>query len=539
MEAFLSSPWGAASLVLGGLGLFLLGLDESAQAFRDQLGGKSREIFQRLSRSPFASFFLGTGLSALSQSSTAATSLAVGLVNAQILSLSGAVTVMMGASVGTTVVTFLLTADVARYAPLVLGLAVFGERLSTGTARRAARAIRGLALLLSGMFLIKLGVAPLTARVELRELLMTLGSSPELLGLVALLLTAVTQSSSLVVALALALLSKGLLPPEGALPVILGSHVGSSATVLLAGLGGRPQARALAWSTLLYKVTGAGAALLLAPLLQGFFATQTSPVPLRFALLQALILWGNAALLLPAASLLARVSQRIARFAARETPGTPRYLDEAALPFPHLALTLLSREMVRLANALEQYLTLVLFDRSRSRERAALREGLPLLAEACSDFLLALPPCADRRMETCREELFDDLRSLKQLADQLATRFGPRSDDMAEKFLGTDPELALWRNFASTLEDLVRYSLGTFVLGETDPSPLAQRLSREFDSQEQLLRAQLRGRQGERVTRETLGAWEWLDEASALARSARELSRRDAAQGLHTFTERS
>ncbi len=538
LEVFLASPWGALSLISGGLGLFLLGLDESTRAFREQWGGKSREVFQRLSSSTTASFFLGTGLSALSQSSTAATSLAVGLVNARILSLSGAVVVMMGASVGTTVVTFLLSVDVARYAPLLLGLAVFGERFTTGSCRRASRAARGLALLLTGMLLVKIGVEPLTARNDLRELFLAAGNSPWLLGLVALLLTAVTQSSSLVVALAMALLGKELLPLTGALPVILGSHVGSSATVLLAGLGGHPQARALAWSTLLYKLGGAGGALLLAPLLQGVFATLTSPVPLRFALLQALILWGNAGLLLPAAPLLARTSQRFARIFARESPGTPLYLDDAALPFPHLALALLSREMVRLANALEEYLTLVLFDRSRLREHAALQEGLPMLAEACADFLLALPPSADRSVEMSREELFDDLRSLRQLTAELTARFAPHCDALGDKLSGGGAEDRLWRDFAGTLLELVRDSLGAFVLGEPEASPLSQRLFQDFQLREHRLRARLQNPGEERVTRETLEAWEWLDAAATLARSARELLREQPPQEPHASTER-
>lgn len=539
MEAFLTSLSGAASLILGGLGLFLLGLDDSGRAFREQIGGRSRDLFQRFSQSPLAAFLLGTGLSAVSQSSTAATSLAVGLVNAGILSLSGAVVVMMGASAGTTVVTLLLSADVARYAPFVLGGAVLVERSCSGTAQRSARMVRGVALLLTGMLLIKLGVAPITARPDLRELLMAVGGSPGGLGLVALILTAVTQSSSLVVALAIALLGGGLLPPEAALPVILGSHVGSSATVLLAGLGARPQARALAWSTLLYKVAGAGAALPLAPLLHDVVRSLTPGISLRFALLQAMILWGNAALLFPAASLLARVSQQVARLTARESPGIPLYLDEAALPFPHLALALLSREMVRLANIVEQYLTLVLFDRTRERDRVALQEGLPLLAEACSDFLLALPPSTDRTMECAREELFDHLRSLSQLAAQLATGFGPRSDAVAEILLGPDPHHEPWRAFAFSLVELVRASLGTFVLGETEPSPLIERLVKDFDAREQEMRTQLRTPRESLVTRETLAVWEWLNEASALARSARELTEpNDMPEKIRTQAER-
>ncbi|HOU32301.1 MAG TPA: Na/Pi symporter [Synergistaceae bacterium] len=511
------------SLILGGLGLFLLGLDDSTRTFREEWGPRSRRLFGRMSRSTGASFLLGTVLSALSQSSTAATALTIGLVNAGVLSLAGAVVVMMGASVGPSLMTFLISVDVTSYAPLILGVAVFGERFTRGPFRQLSAVVRGLALILTGMALVKLGVVPLTARADLQELFAAAGSSPWLLGLGVLVVTAGTQSSSLVVALAMVLLSQGLLPPEGALPVVLGSHVGSSATVLLAGLGGRPQARALAWASLIYKIVGVGAALLLASPIQGVFASLTFPLPLRFALLQGIILWGNAALLLPLAPLLAQASQGVARLFARETPGTPLYLDDAALPFPSLALALLSREMVRLASALEQLLTLTLADRSRPRDRSALQEGLPSLAEACADFLLSIPSGADRGVEASREELFDSLRSLSQLTTQLVTRFAPRSDALGYRLTDEGPDGVPWKDFASALVELVRHSLGTFVLGEREPSPLARRSFQNFHVQENLLRARLRGSGEGRVTRETMEALEWVDEASSLARSAQEL----------------
>ena len=130
------------SLILGGLGLFLLGLDDSTRTFREEWGPRSRRLFGRMSRSTGASFLLGTVLSALSQSSTAATALTIGLVNAGVLSLAGAVVVMMGASVGPSLMTFLISVDVTSYAPLILGVAVFGERFTRGPFRQLSAVVR-------------------------------------------------------------------------------------------------------------------------------------------------------------------------------------------------------------------------------------------------------------------------------------------------------------------------------------------------------------------------------------------------------------
>lgn len=115
--------------VLGGLALFLFGVEQSSQFFRNNLGGESRELMGRFTRKKYQAFTIGVLLSALTQSSTIATSFAVGFVDVGLLSFAGSLIVMMGASLGGTFVSFLLSLNLFAFAPLLFGLSFFLGKL--------------------------------------------------------------------------------------------------------------------------------------------------------------------------------------------------------------------------------------------------------------------------------------------------------------------------------------------------------------------------------------------------------------------------
>ncbi|MCF7935527.1 MAG: Na/Pi symporter [Synergistales bacterium] len=524
--------------IAGGLGLFLHGLESSATSVRKSLGDGSRRIMAAFAGRKGLSFVVGIFLSALSQSSTAATSFTVGLVDVGILPLTSAIVVMMGASVGATFVTILLSLDIVRYAPLVLVLSVFAARTGRGRTRQIAQIAQGISLLLTGMFLISTGVDPLMADSRLQGSILALVSSPLLLGVAAFVLTSLIQSSSAVMALAIATVGTGTVPVAAVLPVVLGSHVGSSTTVLLAGLGTRRNARRLAWSTLLYKLGGALLLLPLLPLLPGLAGAVLPAPQTQVAGVHFLFVWGNALAFLPLVPLLDLLSRKIASLGGSIGLSEPRYIDDGLLVFPALALSLLSREMIRLGNHMEELLVLLLFRREETDRIERYRESVETLSAACSDYLLELrDPLEDPGLHREYASLAYTMTFVREMAAILTDRLARSATALDQGFADSPQAAPAWSRCADELVSVFRNALGAFALGE-------QKLaSQSCAARDRMLAAsgEIRGILTDNGalfdTAATMRGWELLSSSEELARAATEVAGGYTARHRGAITE--
>ncbi len=508
-------------LLLGGIGLFLHGLTYSTEAFRNILGKRTDTLLGSLLRYRGFSFVTGAFLSALAQSSTAATSFAVGLVSAGLLPLQSAIIVMIGASVGTTLVTFILALNVVQWAPLGLGISAFLLRSSRRNVRKWGALGLGISLILTGMLFIQQGVLPLSTSASIESLLLALGNHAALAGVAAFGITAVLQSSVPIIGLSMALVSSGLLPLETVFFLVLGSHAGTSVMVLFAGMGTKKHARTLAWSSFLYKIAGV---LLLLPLYrivpaQG--ARLFSSPPGSIAFIQSVLIWGNALALLPFTGILARGGAFFSRIFGREDPGEPLYLEFPPPPFPSLALSLLSKEMIRGANLMEECIFRTLRTPWASERLARITEGSGELMESCTEYLLALPPPLEENSETPEEyaSLAHGLSCMRELNHLILRNFLPQYENWRElsRESRNPSQKEEWNALAERLLPLIDESFGTFALGD---SRAGKRFLRGYEELMVLLEAlqtNLETNRGLFHTPENLRLWELLHTTRSMA----------------------
>lgn len=515
-------------LIAGGLGLFLHGLAFGGKALREGLGDAARLFRSRLGNSRGLSFALGMLLSLLTQSSTAATSIAVGLVNVGLLPLTSAVVTMIGASVGTTLVILVLSLDIVRFSPLLLLGAGLLSRFGRGPLARTGKVLMGFSLVLVGMLFLNQGVIPLSQAPLLHDLLVAGKNNPLLVALVAFFVTSLIQSNVPVLALTIALASTGILSLETALAVIVGAHVGSSSTVLLAGFGTRLNARVLARATFLYKLAGALLALPLgwtllkgARLMAGPAGEQVAWIQVFFAVLNALIF-------LPLVSPLTTLSRKLSGNHRPSAIGDPIYLDTSSASLPPLALALLSKEMIRLAGYLEE-LTFQclrcsgLEDRNRMKE---LQRGTVELTQDCLEYLLAIPaPGGTSRLNREYSSLSYSMAALRDLAQIVAERMVPiclNSETFSKPPMGERTED--WERFTSLLKDLVSESVGALAVGGTGLAERAQESYAHYSSVEKGVRSRLLSRGFDGDSRAEQNAWGFLSAANGLARACLELA---------------
>lgn len=239
--------------------LLLYGVSVMARGLESAAGGLLEKTMVSLTANPWRACLTGTVVTALVQSSTAVTVVTVGLVNAGLLTLSRAVGIVYGANLGTTmtaqILAYSLRLNIFLLGPylFLLGLPLF-ILLKKSPLRYLGKVTMGIGMLFSGLLLLNAGVPYLENNASLKSLFVYYGSIPFVGIVLGFVSTALVHSSSATVGIVMLLGMGGLLDLPAAIAIMLGDNVGTCVTAQLASLGGRIQARRVAWAHTLYNL---------------------------------------------------------------------------------------------------------------------------------------------------------------------------------------------------------------------------------------------------------------------------------------------
>ena len=255
--------------LLGGLALFLFGMDIMGKALEKQAGGHLQKILSKLTDNPLKGFFLGLCVTAIIQSSSATTVMVVGFVNSGIMELHQAIGIIMGSNVGTTVTSWLLSlsglqGDSIWIQMLKTHLFQPHSRLQSASCsiwarmrrkRASARSSSAFAILMTGMTTMSNAVEPLQGEAWFTNLFVRF-SNPILGVLVGALVTGIIQSSSASVGILQALSATGVITYGSAIPIIMGQNIGTCVTALISSVGANKNARRAAMVHLYFNIIG-------------------------------------------------------------------------------------------------------------------------------------------------------------------------------------------------------------------------------------------------------------------------------------------
>ena len=255
--------------LIGGLALFLYGMNAMGDGLAKVSGGKLEKILENLTSSPIKAVLLGAGVTAVIQSSSATTVMVVGFVNSGIMKLSQAVGVIMGANIGTTVTSWILSLTgiqsdnfiIRMFKPtsfspiLALIGVIFILFINDSKKKDVGTIFIGFAILMYGMDMMSSAVKPLAEVPEFTNLLLKF-STPLLGVLAGALLTAVIQSSSASVGILQALCLTGAVPFSAAIPIIMGQNIGTCITAILSAIGAKKNAKRAAAVHLYFNLIG-------------------------------------------------------------------------------------------------------------------------------------------------------------------------------------------------------------------------------------------------------------------------------------------
>ena len=258
-----------AIALIGGLALFLYGMNLLGEGLSKTSGGKLESILEKLTSNPIKGVLLGAGVTAVIQSSSATTVMVVGFVNSGIMKLHQAVGIIMGANIGTTATSWLLSLTgiqgdsffINMLKPMSFSpiLAIIGVIMIMFCKKEKkhdiGKILVGFAILMYGMEAMSSAVKPLADVPEFTHIL-TMFSNPVLGMLAGLVLTAIIQSSSASVGILQALCATGSVTFATALPIIMGQNIGTCVTAMISAIGAKKNAKRAALVHLYFNIIG-------------------------------------------------------------------------------------------------------------------------------------------------------------------------------------------------------------------------------------------------------------------------------------------
>ena len=359
---------------IGGLAMFIYGMNIMADGLQHAAGSKMKKILEVLTQNKLMGIALGALVTAIIQSSSATTVMVVGFVNAGLMNLTQAISVIMGANIGTTITGWLVSAgewakmfSPATLAPIAVMVGVIitlvGKRQQS---KDVAGIIIGFGILFIGMNTMSDAVYPLRESEVFRTAFVSMGSNPFLGILVGAGVTAIIQSSSASQGILLSLASAGLVPTNAAVFIIMGQNIGTCVTAILSSVGASKNAKCVGTMHLTFNIAGTIIFSILAMLLfarldpsygEGIInMTQISFIHTVFNV-------GTTVILMPFSGYIIKFAMKVNGLKAVETKSDEAelvHLDKRMMSTPSVAVEGAKLETIRMGRIARENLSLAL-----------------------------------------------------------------------------------------------------------------------------------------------------------------------------------
>jgi len=356
--------------LVGGLALFLLGMDVLTQALKQVAGDFMKTMLAKVTNNRFVGVATGAAVTAVIQSSSVTTVLLVGFISAGLMSTAQSVSIIMGANIGTTITAQVLAFKITEIAqPLIAGGLLVSMVAKHEDWRQYGLIVMGLGLVFFGMATMSDAMKPLRAFQPFLGFMVTLDHSA-LAALVGAAFTAVVQSSSATTGILIVMAGQGLISLEAAIALTLGANIGTCVTALLAAIGKPREAVRAALVHTIFNVAGviiwiglvselADLARMISPAYEGLAgsARSAAEMPRQIANVHTVFNITNTAIFIGFTTQFTRlVEWLVPDRNLEETAEAPRFIDDNLLDTPSIALDAARREIIRLGGSVHQML---------------------------------------------------------------------------------------------------------------------------------------------------------------------------------------
>lgn len=486
--------------MVGGLALFLYGMELLGEGLTEASGGRLEKILEKLTSSPLKAVLVGAGVTGVIQSSSATTVMVVGFVNSGIMNLKQAVGIIMGANIGTTVTSWILSLagidsenfwirmlNPNSFSPI---LAIVGVVIllfaKSEKPKHAAKILLGFAVLMFGMDTMSGAVEPLAEVPEFTGML-TKFTFPLYGVLAGLVLTAIIQSSSASVGILQALCLTGAVPYGAAIPIIMGQNIGTCVTAIISSIGASRNAKRAALMHLYFNIIGTILFLVCFYTINAFapFAfLADAATPVGIAVIHSCFNVATTVILLPFSNVLVKLACLTLpeREAAKEETETDRalgLLDVRFLEKPSYAVEQAREAATVMAHMAERSMDLAMellqeYDEAKAGEVLRMENDIDRFEDELGTYLVKLSakPLPAHDSETLNkilhcigdfERISDHAKNIKEAAEEMQEKELRFSEKARE-------ELCI---FESAVRDILKLTMDSFV---KDDLTLARRV---------------------------------------------------------------
>lgn len=510
--------------LLGGLALFLYGMNTLGDGLAKMAGSRLEAILEKLTSSPIKAVLLGAAVTGVIQSSSATTVMVVGFVNSGIMKLSQAVGIIMGANIGTTVTSWILSLSgiqgdsvwvqmlkPSSFSPILAMIGVILLLfLKDEKKKDIGTILLGFAVLMFGMETMSSAVEPLADVPEFTSLF-TAFKNPILGMIVGAVVTGIIQSSSASVGILQALCATGAVSFGAAIPIIMGQNIGTCVTALISAIGASKNAKRTALVHLYFNLIGTTVFMIVFYTLNSFlhFSFLNDPAPVAgVAVVHTTFNVTATLLLLPFSrglEWLATVSVpekkldgAIDANAKKETPVIPgmKLLDERFLEHPAFAVAQAKAASVEMAHLVEEALTLAIllyqdYDKKKMKRICEIEEQVDQYEDILGSYLVRLcaKPLAEHDNQVT-STLLHSISDLERMADhavnlaETAQRMKKEKADFSKK---AQSELRL---FSDAMKEILSLTFEVFEKEDTEQAVCVEPLEEVIDD----LKAEIRSR---------------------------------------------
>lgn len=385
-----------------GVTVFIVGMNLMSGGLKKATGKSLKRIFKKTQNSPFTCLGIGSGVTALIQSSAATCVLAVGFINAGVMTLYQGVNIMLGSFIGTTVTGILVSLSsfsIGLYLALIAFVGIVMMFFKKEKIKNFGEVLTGFGLVFLGLDLLKSAFSQADINSATQQLFSSV-SFPLLLLLIGIVLTALVQSSSAVTGIAIVMVSSGAIPFSSAIYLALGATIGTCITTLIATIGGTVNAKRSGFISLVIKVVAALIAIaIIWPLstpISNFFSTSFGSQGLglaMFALIYSVIFFVAA---MPLVKPLIKVSEKVIIDKDEESKKQQLlYIDDRLLNTPEIALMEVKNEILHMYNMAMLnfrygYECLVKSDKTNANSIASTESSIDYINSKITEYLIFL-----------------------------------------------------------------------------------------------------------------------------------------------------
>ncbi len=464
--------------LMGGLAIFIYAMQSMGDDLQNATGKKMMRVLDLLTGIPIIGVLLGALMTMVVQSSSFTTVMVVGFVNASLINLKQAVAVIMGANIGTTITAQLVAFKITEYWYLI---AAFGFILyfffKKKKVKNSGHILFSLGLLLLGMVLMGDAMKPLSNDPMFTSLMLELSSNTFLALLAGLLFTVLVQSSSASTGVVIAMASQGLISLDAALPILLGTNIGTCITSVLASIGTGLNAKRAAAAHVLFNVIGSIIFLAILPLFE-MAVLAISPegdIPRQIANAHTLFNIAVTIICLPFINLFVKAVIKIIPGTEEVMVTGPLYLDWNSVNNPDFALDLTQKEVLRMSDLAADNLQLAVdgFLLKKEKKLKKMKEQEKIVNDLETEISRYLSKVAQSKLsEKAAVRLNGMLHAINDIE-----RVSDHADNIADRALASlDEELPFSNDAIEEIKEMYKITMACYDLAKKSLAESSQEL---------------------------------------------------------------